>query len=331
MNERPCPLRLGRELLSGAAMTPDGVNGVLGTSPTGVNLSPPDEVSARPELRPKPTGRWDDFEVRHSPYPFLTVPLVAARTGSADQRATGDGRNGLGRLPGPVSSRLRLHAASWRGTPTHGGGLSANSGRQLFSRLSRSTERLTESPQHDEIGVQRDSVKTTYTEWRKPVAVLQVTEGSFDRCPASVQVTEPLRVARDAREQPTAESERQSWLVLLCTPKRNDGFASTFLALGIDPIVVVALVHRTRLGHEAASVQRVEEWSDEVGLLPPRRLDTPRERQPGSGANGKVQLEAVEASTLTGTHGAAMPPARIRIAEPVAGRFVRRIRILDVT
>jgi hypothetical protein len=69
------------------------------------------------------------------------------------------------------------------------------------------------------------------------------------------------------------------------TPERDDELAAALLALGVDAAVVVALVHRARLGLVAASVERVEERYDEVRLLPPRRFDPPRERKAGRSAD----------------------------------------------
>jgi DNA-directed RNA polymerase specialized sigma subunit len=78
-------------------------------------------------------------------------------------------------------------------------------------------------------------------------------------------------VPRDAREVPAAKTDGHGELLATRTPERDDRLAAALLALGVDPIVVVALVHRARLRANAASVERVEERGDEVGFLPPRR------------------------------------------------------------
>ena len=52
--------------------------------------------------------------------------------------------------------------------------------------------------------------------------VLEVSERPLHGCAAPVEVAEALRVTRDAREQPTAESQRQGRLILVHALERDD-------------------------------------------------------------------------------------------------------------
>jgi hypothetical protein len=61
--------------------------------------------------------------------------------------------------------------------------------------------------------VKAHALQATHSKRGEPVVVLQATELALHGRTAPVEVTESLRVAWDAREQPTAESERQGWLV----------------------------------------------------------------------------------------------------------------------
>jgi hypothetical protein len=83
--------------------------------------------------------------------------------------------------------------------------------------------------------VKCDLLKTANAQRRESVAVLQISESSLHGCAATIEVAEPLRVARDAGEHATAESKRQGDLVRLCATERDDGFAAAFLALDSDP------------------------------------------------------------------------------------------------
>jgi hypothetical protein len=89
----------------------------------------------------------------------------------------------------------------------------------------RSAECLRESRQHCQISVERDTLQPTNAKRREAVDVLQVAERPLDSRSAPVEVTEALRVARDTREQATAESERQGWLVRLRTTERDNRVA----------------------------------------------------------------------------------------------------------
>jgi hypothetical protein len=160
--------------------------------------------------------------------------------------------------------------------------------------------------------------KSANAERGEAVVVLQAPELALDGGASPVEVAEALSVAWDAREEATAEGERKRYLIRLCATERDNRLAAALLALGVDTVVVIALVRRARLGLDAASVDRIEQRGDEVGLLPPRRLDVPRERQAGCRTNGGVNLVAVEASTLPGGDGGAVPPGGVRVAEALA-------------
>jgi hypothetical protein len=121
----------------------------------------------------------------------------------------------------------------------------------------------------------------------------------------------------DAREQPTAESERKRYLILLRTPERDDRLNAAFFQLGIDTGVVVALVSGARLGPDASGVECVDERSDEVRLLPPSRLDLPRHGKPGLGTDSGVNLEAVIAAAFASRDSGAVTPRSVRVAEPL--------------
>jgi len=183
---------------------------------------------------------------------------------------------------------------------------------------SRSRESKSKTSEHCEVGVKRNLLKTANAKRRESVAVLQVSEQTLHGCASTVEVMEPLCVSRDAREQATTECEREGNLVCLGATERDNRLATAFLTLGIDAGVVVALVHRARFRVEAASVDRVDERRDEVGLLPSRGFDAPRERKARHGANSGVNLVAVEAATLASGHSGAMPPTCIGVAEPFA-------------
>lgn len=122
---------------------------------------------------------------------------------------------------------------------------------------SRSAERLPESREHHKVSVERHALKAAHAQRRESVAVLQIAELALDSATARVQLAEPLAVPWDAREEPSARGDGQGWLIFPCASKRDDRETVALLALGIDPCVVIALVHRARFGPEAASVQRV--------------------------------------------------------------------------
>jgi len=74
--------------------------------------------------------------------------------------------------------------------------------------------------------VKADALQAANTNRSKAVVILQVPEGTLDGNAASVEVTGALRVTRDAREQPTAESERQGRLVGLRSTERDNRIAA---------------------------------------------------------------------------------------------------------
>ena len=83
-------------------------------------------------------------------------------------------------------------------------------------------QRLRESRQHHDVCMESHPLDPTHTKRGKAVVVLQVAERSLNGDTATVEVMEPLRVARDAREQPTAEGKRQGRLILLRALERDD-------------------------------------------------------------------------------------------------------------
>lgn len=184
----------------------------------------------------------------------------------------------------------------------------------------RTDEGLRKPDEHHKISVETYALQPTDAERRESVMVLQVAEGPLDSSTATVEVAEALSVTGDTRKEPPAESKRQRWLVGPGTTKRDNGVAVPRFALGVDPSVVVALVHSTRLRLEAASVERIEKRGDELGFVVPRRLNLPRERQARFGADRELKLVAVEAATFTGTDGAAVPPRSVGVTEPLALR-----------
>jgi hypothetical protein len=151
MTPRASAVALRRELLGAPAVTPNGVDGVLSALPSGVNLRPPDEVSARPELRPVSTGRGDDLEVGH--FWLLTLSVAACgyrRFGDVEARRDVRGRIGRHRpsVVDSASSRLLL-TANWRLRRVPGPPPFLCSERYV----PRSTERLTKPSEHRQVSV----------------------------------------------------------------------------------------------------------------------------------------------------------------------------------
>ena len=99
---------------------------------------------------------------------------------------------------------------------------------------------------------------------------------------------------------------------------------TSLLALGVAAVGVIALVHRARLRAVAASFQRVEKRSDELGLVVASGLDSPRERQTRRGAGRHLQLVPVKAATLPSRDGGTVAPRGVRVAEPLPLRPVLR-------
>jgi hypothetical protein len=149
---------LGRPLLGCAAVTPNRVDGVLSTSPADVNLSPPDEVAARPELRPVATGREDDLEISH--FWLLTLSVAACSSRRFSDIETGrDDPGPTGRhhpsVVNSASSRLLL-TADWR--PSFQTGPPPFSGCELHA--TRSTERLRQPREHHKVDVKLDALQS---------------------------------------------------------------------------------------------------------------------------------------------------------------------------
>jgi hypothetical protein len=133
-------------------------------------------------------------------------------------------------------------------------------------------------------------LQAAHAKGRQPVVVLQVRKAALNGGAAAVKAAEPLAVTRDAREVATAESYRNGWLLAASPTERDYRLAAAFLNLGIDPVVVVALVGGDCLGLDAASADRIEQRGDEVRL----------------------------AAALAGADGRTVAPGSIRVAEPFA-------------
>src|SRR5439155_7719192 len=94
--------------------------------------------------------------------------------------------------------------------------------------------------------------------------------------------------------------------------------AAPFFATVVDGAGVVALIHRHRFGLEATTTHGVEERQCEESVTVVGALGAPRERQPGSGADRRVELETVETAAFSGTYGGSVAPRRVGIGEPFA-------------
>ena len=94
------------------------------------------------------------------------------------------------------------------------------------------------------------------------------------------------------------------------------------LARLIDGTVVVSLVESARLGVEPEALQLVEQRRDGRGFVRLARLDLPRERQIGLGADSHVEAISVEAAALARRDGGAVAPGSIRVAVLLAFRPV---------
>jgi hypothetical protein len=188
--------------------------------------------------------------------------------------------------------------------------------RERYS-FSRPTERLREPSKDHKVGVKLDAVQATDAQREKAVVVFQLSELALHGCTPPVEVAEPLSVTRDTREQPTADT-RHGELLTASATERDDRFTAARFALGIDTVVVVALVRRARFGVDAASVERIEKRGDEQRLLPPRRLDAPRKRQTRRDADSGVNLVPVIPAARASRDSGTVAPACIRITEPLA-------------
>lgn len=109
----------------------------------------------------------------------------------------------------------------------------------MRSSFPSANKRLRQASQHREVGVKLHLRQPAHAERCESVAVLQIAERALNRNTSPVERAETIRVSRDAREQATAESVRQGWLIGLRTPEGDYRLAPSFLALGVDPVVVV--------------------------------------------------------------------------------------------
>lgn len=169
-----------------------------------------------------------------------------------------------------------------------------------------------EPRENAEVGVQLDPPKTTNAERRKAVIVLQPAELSFD---GGASTIEPLPLVRPVRDR--AERNRAA------LSQTDDGDAAALACLVHDPVVVVSLVHRARLGPNAARVGGVEERGDEQGLVAAGRLNAPRHGKIGARADGGVDLLPVEAPRRPRRDCGAVAPGGVRVGVAFALRATR--------
>lgn len=134
-----------------------------------------------------------------------------------------------------------------------------------------------------------DALQATSAKRGKPVVVLQPAELALDRCPSSVQVAEPLAVASDAREQPTAESLFAGALFF--------GFAGLILAGASDATA------RVSAGSSASEIGQPRNYETRLRALGPTKTRVISIRWQSSGRRGSdphlpVQNRALSAIEL---------------------------------
>jgi hypothetical protein len=182
----------------------------------------------------------------------------------------------------------------------------------------RPVERKCESREDAEVGVKLYAFQPSHAERPESVLMFQPSEFALNRYAASIEVAEPLRMPRDMREPTRPVGERENDLLALRSLHGDDGVTAARLALGVDALYVVALVHRDRFGLEAASADSIEQGCDEQRFMVTRGTRLPRKRQTRCGANRKVDLVPIEAATLARTDCAAVSPRGIGVGEPFA-------------
>jgi hypothetical protein len=164
---------------------------------------------------------------------------------------------------------------------------------------SRSTQRGGKPGEHHKVGVKLRLAKAPGAE-HKAEAMFECAKLAFDGGAATVEAAPLIGAARYRRTGIDA-----------ALAERDHGRDVALPALGVDAIVVVSAIHRARLGVESANAYRVEQGCGEQGLVGAGRFNSPRERQAGAGANGGVDLVAVEAAAFAGGHGRAGTTARV--------------------
>jgi hypothetical protein len=145
-----------------------------------------------------------------------------------------------------------------------------------------------------------DALQAANAERQQSVFVLQVTERALNGGAAAVEGAEALSVARDVWEQPATKSSWEGYLLPVNASERDDRFTIARFAVAVHAVVVIALVHRARLRPESPQADSVEKRRNEVGFLPSRCFDPPGPRQPGGGADSRMDFEAVVAAALAG-------------------------------
>jgi hypothetical protein len=93
---------------------------------------------------------------------------------------------------------------------------------------------LSEPRKHRQFGVKLDTLQAPDAERCEAVVVLQATELALDSGTATVEVAEPLSVARDARHETVrALARRQHRLLSPHAFERDDRVDTARLALGV--------------------------------------------------------------------------------------------------
>lgn len=139
--------------------------------------------------------------------------------------------------------------------------------------LAGATERLPESREDHEVGVQPDALNPSDAKGCEAVIVLQPSELSLHGCPSPVEDLPFVRSERDREQRDRAS-----------LAERDDGNAAVAHA-----VVVVSAIHRARLRGEAASLDRIEQRGDVERFVTSSRLDVPQGKV-GAGAHGHVEL-----------------------------------------
>jgi len=90
--------------------------------------------------------------------------------------------------------------------------------------------------EHHKVGVESGALDTAHAEEREAVVVLQASELALDGRAAAAKAPPERAAARDV-----------DIALGLALPEGHDRRATAFAAPRVDPVVVIALVHRNRL------------------------------------------------------------------------------------
>ena len=94
--------------------------------------------------------------------------------------------------------------------------------------------------------------------------------------------------------------------------------------------IVIALVHRTRLGVYSERVQLVQQGSNSVRFVRACSLYTPGERKVCCGTNRHMETIAIESATLAGGDSGAVAPGGIGVGVLLTFRSVLRLEALPI-